>query len=96
MLLFATFNGEIWRSYSKVVDSGLVKGVSDILYLQARGDYNYFVCELKRMDRKGEKNGGVTQEEQAWMQEAKKAGAFVCVAYGADEALQMFGNYMGM
>lgn len=96
LLLFATFNGEIWRSYAKVVNAGLVRGVSDILYLQARGGYAFFCCELKRTDRKPQKDGGVTPEERAWMLEARKAGAFVAVAYGADEALQIFANYMGM
>jgi hypothetical protein len=96
LLFFATFNGEIYKSMGKVEHAGLVNGVSDILYLQARGGYAFFSCELKRVNRKNEKDGGVTPDERAWMLEARKAGAHVTVAYGADEALQLFANYMGM
>ena len=96
LLLFATFNGEIWRSAGKLARAGLTRGVSDILYLQPRGGYAFFTCELKRIGRKGERDGGVTPEELEWMKEARKAGAYVCAAYGADEALQMFGNYMAL
>ena len=94
LLLFATFNGEIWRSFGKVARGGLVRGVSDILYLQPRGGYPYFVCELKRADRKGEKDGGVTPAESDWLAAAKQEHAFTCVAYSADEALSYFSEYM--
>lgn len=96
LLLFATFNGEIYKSMGKVAGAGLVRGVSDILYLQARGEYTFFSCELKRVSRRHEKDGGVTPDEKDWMQAARKAGGFVTVAYGADEALELFANYMGM
>ncbi len=94
LLLFATFNGEVWRSFNKVMPGGLVRGVSDILYLQARGGHTFFACELKRQDRRGEKNGGLTEAEQMWLAKAKEAGACTCVAYGADEALAFFARYM--
>lgn len=95
ILLFATFNGEIWRSRNKLEHAGLVKGVPDILYLQPRGGYAYFACELKRKDRKGKRNGGATPEELAWLSEARKEFAFTCIAHGADEALRYFASYMG-
>lgn len=96
LMFFATFNGEIYKSIGKVDQAGLVRGVSDILYLQARGGYAFFSCELKRVSRRNEKDGGVPLVEKEWMQMARKAGAFVSVAYGADEALELFANYMGM
>ena len=96
MLLFATFNGEIWRSAKKLERAGLVKGVVDILYLQPRGGYSYFACELKRINLKGKALGGRTIEELAWMNEARKANAFVFLAHGADQALEKFAEYMAM
>lgn len=94
LLLFATFNGEVWRSFYKVMRAGLTAGVSDILYLQPRGPYPYFACELKSIDRRSAKDGGVTPAESRWLQAAREEGAFVVVSYGADEVLQHFARYM--
>lgn len=96
LLLFATFNGEVWSSFRKVMRAGLTPGVSDILYLQPRGGYPYFSCELKSTDRETTKDGGVTPAEKAWLQAARDEGAFVCVCYGCDHVLEKFSEYMAM
>lgn len=94
LLLFATFNGEVWRSFQKVMRAGLTPGVSDVLYLQPRGGHPFFACELKAIDRREQKDGGVTPAESTWLQAAREAGAFVVVSYGADELLDHFATYM--
>lgn len=62
-LFFSTLNGAwlggksfaIWQKHQK---EGAVQGVSDILYLQSRGNYSFFAAEMKRSDRRNQKDGG--------------------------------------
>lgn len=75
---------------------GLMPGVADVHYDQPRGGFSKFVCEMKRSDKKKEKDGGLSPEQLRYLNAVRKAGAFVCVAYCADEAIDSFKNYMGM
>lgn len=99
LLFFATLNGawlagKSYAAWAKHEKEGAVKGVSDILYLQPRGGYAYLVIEMKAKDRKKEKDGGVSEDQLAWLHSARTANAFVAVCYGAEEAIAVFDRYM--
>ena len=81
---------------NKYKREGLNPGVADLHYDGPRGGYHKFVCEMKRADKRGTKNGGLSAEQQASLSAARKAGAFVCVVYSAEEAMEKFSEYMGM
>lgn len=81
---------------AKYKAEGMRPGVADVMYDQPRGGFTKFVCEMKRRDRRNEKNGGLSDDQMAYLNAARKVGAFVCVCYTADEAVQCFDNYMAM
>lgn len=102
LLFFSTLNGAwlggeksfaLWQKHQK---EGAVRGVSDILYLQARGGYSFLAIEMKRSDRRNKKDGGLTADEKEWIETAKTNGGFVRVCYNADEAINCFAEYMEM
>lgn len=98
-LFFSTLNGAwlggksfaMWEKHKK---EGAVRGVSDILYLQSRGGYSFFAIEMKRSDRRNQKDGGLTESESEWIETARANNGFVSVCYTADEALREFSIYM--
>ena len=73
---------------------GVRPGVSDILYLQARGDYNCLAMEFKAPSRYKEKRGGVTDEQENFLLGVIKGGGRAVVCYGADVAINVFDAYM--
>lgn len=79
---------------AKYKSEGLNPGIADVHYDQPRGEYTKFVCEMKRSDRRGEKDGGLSPEQIRYLNAAKKAGTFVCVCYTADDAIDKFNYYM--
>lgn len=101
-LFFAVVNGfwaagEGGRKYgllNKYRVEGWRKGIADVQYQQPRGDHPYAVFELKRIDAKNKKNGGLEPEQMSYLSAAKKVGAFVRVCYGADEAIAAMQEYM--
>lgn len=101
LLFFSTLNGAwlggksfaLWEKHKK---EGAVRGVSDILYLQARGRYSFLAIEMKRSDRRNKKDGGLTEDEKEWMSTARKNNGFVSVCYASEEASERFAEYMGM
>jgi hypothetical protein len=103
-LLFAVPNG-MWVAgegkrraglIMKYRHEGLKPGVADLHYLQPRGQYPYLVIEMKRSDKKNIRNGGLTDDQMQYLTAARKAGAFVRVCYGAEEAVAALGEYMEM
>jgi len=99
-LLFSTLNGAwlggeksavLWQKHK---EEGSVQGVADVLYLQPRGSHPYLAIEMKRSDRRGTKNGGLTKAEDVWLNIAWRAGARVVICYTAEEAVAVFAEYM--
>jgi len=80
---------------NKMKGEGLNPGVSDILYLQARGDqYTFLAIELKTPARRNEKYGGLSQEQLEFIDAANRGGGSAHVCFGADEAINIFDSYM--
>lgn len=101
-LFFAVPNGA-WLGgrgssvMNKMKKEGFLPGVSDILYLQARGDqYTFLAIEMKTEERRNEKNGGLSDEQSAFIAAANADGGMAGVCYGADEAIKIFDEYMLM
>lgn len=101
MLLFSVPNG-MWIGGSnpyalmnKLKAEGLQPGVSDILYLQARGEYNCLVIEMKAQDKRNSKDA-VTPEQAEFLATVNANGGLGEVCYGCDEALAIFKTYMQM
>lgn len=98
-LFFSTLNGA-WLGgksqalWAKHKAEGARKGVSDILYLQPRGEFNFLAIEMKRSDRRNEKDGGLTPEEKEWLDVASNNGACAAICYTSEEAAMVFWNYM--
>lgn len=98
-LFFAVPNGAPLgkRGYTvmnKLKAEGLRPGVSDILYLQPRGDYAYLAIEMKRESRAGERDGGLSQLQSAFLQSVIRAGGLAEVCYSAEDAMAAFDDYM--
>jgi hypothetical protein len=79
---------------AKYKREGMKKGVGDIHYLQPRGEYHYCVIEMKRRDKKTTRDGGLSPDQMQYLGAARRAGAFVRVCYSAEEATEVFGEYM--
>ena len=73
---------------------GWVNGVADLLYLQPRGEYTYLAIEMKTPARAKEKHGGASDDQIAWLQAARQAGALTAVCHGRDAAWEVFSYYM--
>ena len=105
LLFFATLNG-VWiagKDYSrkmgliaKYKSEGWVNGVSDLLYLQPRGDHPYLAIEMKTVARIKEKDFGASEDQLAWLQAAKSAGAMTAICHGADAGFDVFHRYMNL
>lgn len=100
-LLFSVPNG-MWIGGSnpyalmnKLKAEGLQPGVSDILYLQARGEYNCLAIEMKAQDKRNSKDA-VTPEQIEFLEAVNANGGLGEVCYGCDEALAIFETYMQM
>ena len=59
---------------------GMLKGFADIVIIGSPA----FVCEMKTKS----KNSKLTKEQENFLIEADKAGAFACVAHGYEAALE--------
>jgi hypothetical protein len=66
---------------------GMVKGAADVII----PGFPAFVCEIKRRDHTKSK---WQDGQQEFLDAAKKAGAFVCVALGAEAASEAFSDYL--
>lgn len=66
---------------------GMKKGACDIVIPAGRT----FLCELKRRDLSQSK---IRKEQIAYMEQAQKLGAFVCIALGYEQALLAFEDYL--
>lgn len=67
--------------------AGMTTGASDIIIPGGPT----FVCEIKRRNHMKSK---LSEEQEVYLNAAKEAGAFVCIALGADAAWQAFEDYV--
>jgi hypothetical protein len=95
-LFFAVPNGAVlggknkFALLNKLKQEGFRVGVSDLLYLQPRGEYSCLAIEMK------DKGGKVSDAQDEFLQAILRAGGLAEVCYSADEAIGIFGGYMGM
>jgi hypothetical protein len=93
---FGGGGGARFAYIEKLKREGFSPGVSDILYLQPRGGFSYLSIEMKISSKKGRKGGGLSDDQSRFMEAARSAGARAVVCYGADEAIEVFRDYMGL
>lgn len=102
-LFFATLSGhwiggtgaKRFALIEKYKREGWQNGTADLLYLQPRGPYSYLAIEMKAVGRRGEKDGGLSEDQAVWLNAARQAKALAVICYGADEAMMVFEKYMG-
>lgn len=82
------------RQMEMLKSEGFTPGVSDTLFLSGHGGYFGLALEFKTQDRKGEKYGGLTDGQRAFLKSVRREGYQSAVAYGAEDAEQIAGNYL--
>lgn len=80
---------------AKYMAEGWTPGIADVHYDQPRGPYNKLVFEFKKESRRRSKNGGVSEDQQKYIN-AVNPYAFTRVVYSVDEALEAFAEYMAL
>lgn len=78
-----------YKQVSREKAEGMTKGASDIIIPGNPA----FVCELKRRDRTQSK---WQDGQREYLEAAQKAGAFACVALGADAAMEAFEKWLSL
>ena len=73
---------------AKEKSEGLVAGAPDIIIPARRT----FVCELKRQDHT---QSTIGKDQLVYLRAAQATGAFVCIALGADAAMEAFDELLG-
>lgn len=75
---------------AKLKRMGVRKGIPDVLFLQPRGEYTFFVGDMKWGKNR------LTAEQKAWFEMFSQSGAFCTVAYSAGEMYDQFVAYLRM
>lgn len=93
MVIFHPVNeGMIPVQYrQKLIESGLLKGISDLVLLEPRGNYHGALFEMKRLTKTAA--SPVSTDQKDVLRRARAKGYFTCVCYGADQfekALQYY------
>lgn len=78
---------------AKYKEEGWKPGISDVHYDQPRGAYNKLIIEFKRSDRRNVENGGLSDEQLEYCNQAALY-AKVVVCYSEDEAMVALREYM--
>ena len=100
VLMFAPPNGawlggaNPYALMNKLKAEGFQSGVADLIYLQPRGPYNCLAIEFKAIDKREEKNGGLSEKQMEFLEQLNAAGGCADVCYGAEHALEVFAAYM--
>lgn len=79
---------------NKMKAEGLTPGVADTLFLSGRGGYFGLAVEFKTPERAREKNGGLSDGQEAFLVAARVEGYLAEVAYGADHAGEIVETYL--
>jgi hypothetical protein len=79
---------------SKLKAEGVVPGVADTVFLCGRGGYLGMTLEMKTEARRKDADGGMSDSQKEFLRAAKMEGYNACVAYGAEDAVQIIGAYL--
>lgn len=92
----AYLGGKSPATFQKLKKEGFEDGVSDILYLQPRGEWAYLTLEFKIEERRNRKRGGLSEDQEEFLSAVDLAGGLPLVCYGLDEAIEYFRDYMNL
>lgn len=73
---------------------GLKSGVPDLVLAVQNKDYGSLYIEMKRSDRKNEKDGGSSENQIKWRKNLNTFGMLSIVCYGFDEAREAILAYL--
>ncbi len=79
---------------NKLKAEGFTPGVADTLFLSGRGGNFGLALEFKTTDRRSEKGGGLSDNQQEFLAAAGMEGFKTDVAYGADHAEEIVTDYL--
>lgn len=79
---------------NRMLAEGLTAGVFDVQYQQPRGPYSGLAIEMKVEGRRGRKNGGMSDVQVEYFNQAVEAGLCADVCYSSEEAIKVFDDYM--
>lgn len=74
---------------TKLKEEGVLAGVADLFVMEPRGDYCGMFIEMKRRF-----SGTMSDEQKNFQKKARRKGYKSEVAHGADEAWEIFEEYM--
>lgn len=97
-LIFHIPNGG-WRSKSEAARlkaMGVKAGVSDLFLPIPVGELHGLWIEMKAPASETTKAGTVSKEQSQWLEMMAMSGYGAAVAFGADEAISIIKEYMGM
>ena len=97
-LIFHISNGG-WRSKSEAARlkaMGVKAGVSDLFLPIPVGELHGLWIEMKAPAGETTKAGTVSKEQSKWLEMMELSGYGAAVAFGADEAISIIKEYMGM
>lgn len=95
LMIFHPVNeGAIPAQYrDKLLKSGMVPGVSDLVVLKVSGDHPFACFELKRSTKT--MAAAFTKEQKDWLRRCDKEGGYAAVCYGAKAFKQALCHYLG-
>lgn len=70
---------------------GFRKGLLDYHYIVANEKYHGLWIEMKRIDQRDKKK---SQEQNEWIEKLLKRGHYASYAYGVDEAIKIYMDYV--
>lgn len=79
---------------TKLVQEGLVSGVSDVVILLPKGEYPYACIELKRATKT--LASPVSDEQGGWLRKCRAVGGFSAVCYGFESFKLAISYYMSL
>lgn len=88
LLFWHTVNENKKHKATAMIDeqSGLLKGVSDLVFLIGAGRYPFAAIELKRVNKSGKgKASPVSDEQRKFLRSVRDRGGFAAVAYGVEQ-----------
>jgi len=100
-LLFAVPNGMVLGGENKFAllakhrKEGFKNGVSDLLYLQPRGNYAYLAMETKAIDKRNDPKA-VSLDQQKFLDAVNASGGTGHICYGCAELAAVFDWYMSL
>lgn len=81
---------ESW--YTKaLINIGLTPGVLDYFYIKANQKWHGLIIDMKRRDLRGKETD---PKQDAFIENAKKNGYYASYAYGFDDAVKIYTDYV--